>query len=369
MQIVNTGNIYRIYDNSVQTSQKLPVHAYQVEFSQRSGFYLSDYDDIVVSEKIYGVQEEKVFKVLNSFEIFKRNLGVILSGDKGIGKSLFAKLLAIRGMKNGYPVIIVNCYYPGIADFLSSIQQEVIVLFDEFDKTFSNKPEDSNSLNDPQTEMLTLFDGLGQGKKLFIITCNELRNVNDYLVNRPGRFHYHIRFEYPTATEIEEYLKDKIPFEYYSEIKKVVQFGRKVNLNYDCLRAIAFELSLGSAFEDAIQDLNILRSFKEAYNAILYFEDGGKTKVHEAYFDLFEDEDIRISLYDENGFNFLVDFNINDINYQKNMIVTAENLTLDWQDDYYCEDEEQNALKQRKARKPLYLKLSKSHNRKLHYVL
>ena len=35
----------------------------------------------------------KVKKVLHAFERFQRSLGTILSGDKGIGKSVFAKLL------------------------------------------------------------------------------------------------------------------------------------------------------------------------------------------------------------------------------------------------------------------------------------
>ena len=39
--------------------------------------------------------------------------------------------------------------------------------------------------------MLSLFDGLDNGKKLFVITCNEVERLNAYLLNRPGRFHYH----------------------------------------------------------------------------------------------------------------------------------------------------------------------------------
>ena len=37
---------------------------------------------------------------------------------------------------------------------------------------------------DPQTELLTLFDGLAQGKKLYVITCNNLNTLSDYLVNK-----------------------------------------------------------------------------------------------------------------------------------------------------------------------------------------
>ncbi len=371
MQIVNTGSVYRIYDNSVQTSDILPAQSYQVEFSPQAGFYLSKYDDITISEKIYGVHIEKVQKVLNSFELFKRNLGVILSGDKGIGKSLFAKLLAAEGIKKGYPLIIVNCYYPGIADFLTSIQQEVVVLFDEFDKTFSGKREDSNSIGDPQTEMLTLFDGLSQGKKLFVITCNDLRRLNDYLVNRPGRFHYHIRFEYPGDIEVRTYLEDKISPSMYGEIDKVVTFSRKINLNYDCLRAIAFELSLGNSFEEAIKDLNILRLEKESYTMILYFKDGGHVK-RTAYLDLFEEESINIECYDENGFSFYVGFETGDATYDYNkggMIVDGKKINLDWMPNYYDEDDEQEALKKRQQRQVDYLALRRTGMKNLHYAL
>ena len=62
----------------------------------------------------------------------------------------------------------------------------MIILFDEFDKTFSGKHGGGNEK--AQTELLSLFDGIAMGKKLFVITCNHLTGLNDYLVNRPGVF-------------------------------------------------------------------------------------------------------------------------------------------------------------------------------------
>ena len=38
-----------------------------------------------------------------------------------------------------------------------------------------------------------------------------------------------------------------------------MSFSRKIDLNYDCLRAIAFELNTGISFKEAILDLNIVR--------------------------------------------------------------------------------------------------------------
>jgi len=270
MRAVNTGNTYNIYNDSVKLYDQLPAQCYEVCFHERRGFWLEKYADIEVNEKIYGVHQAKVDKVLSAFKRFDRNLGVILSGDKGIGKSLFSKLLAQRAIEQGLPLIIVNIYVPGMANYINSLNQEVMVLFDEFDKVFAG----NNDNHAPQAEMLTLFDGISMGKKLFVVTCNSLRNLNDYLVNRPGRFHYHFSFNYPTEADIREYLTDKLGNN--SEIDKVINFATKINLNYDCLRAIAFELSDGSSFEDAIADLNILHIEDQAYYFNLYFTDGSK---------------------------------------------------------------------------------------------
>lgn len=329
---------------------------------------MSTFDDIVVSEKVYGVHIQKCQKVLKSFEIFERNLGVILSGAKDIGKSLFAKMLSAEVIKAGYPLLIVNCYIPGIADYLTSIQQEVVVLFDEFDKTFYSSKE-RDSMNDPQSEMLTLFDGLSQGKKLFVVTCNELKNLNNYLVNRPGRFHYHFRFEYPTNEEIKEYLQDKIPESAYGEINKVIQFAQKVDLNYDCLRAIAFELTLGINFENAIKDLNILNLSQELYYVTIVFNDGTKAR-RTLNIDLFNDNEVRYEFEDCNKYEFYAEFNPSDSYYdafKSGTVIDGENVKLDWEDDYYSGKDELAKLNIRKARKCEYILIRRKGNKSLHY--
>ena len=296
MKIISTGSDFRIYTDDLKTYDQLPAQAYTVSFSMQSGFFLNKYTDIEINEKIYGIHEKKVEKVMAGFERSNRNFGVILSGAKGIGKSLFSKLLMKSCIEAGYPVIIVENYIGGISSFINSIEQPVVVLFDEFDKTFCGKSDERGSATDPQTEMLTLFDGISQGKKLFIITCNELRRLNDYLVNRPGRFHYHFRFDYPDNDAIVEYLQDRgIP---QSEITKVCSFAGKVKLNYDCLRAIAFELEIGEKFEDAIKDLNIINIAEERYTITLFFKDGSHTTTKECL-DLFNTSEDNETVYFE----------------------------------------------------------------------
>lgn len=217
MKIVESSGLLHLYGDDMQAYDQIPAGTYDICFAKMTGFYLARRPDMSVSEKVYGVQGSKVAKVLNSFKVFNRNLGVILSGNKGIGKSLTAKMIAQEAIKQGYPVILVSQYIPGIANFIEAIDQEVMVLFDEFDKTFKATSDDN-----PQDTMLSLFDGTSAGKKLFVVTCNQLNGLNDYLVNRPGRFHYHFRFDYPGADEVETYLKDKLEEKYYDQIPAVV---------------------------------------------------------------------------------------------------------------------------------------------------
>lgn len=349
MQVLNTGTTYRIYDETMRAYNQLPASVYKISFNQMTGYSLIKTDPIEINEKIYGQHMTKVDKVYKAFEVFPRNLGVILSGAKGIGKSLFAKMLSIKAIENGYPIIICDAAYPGIADFLGSIQQEVVILFDEFDKTFRVSDD-----SDPQADMLTLFDGLYMGKKLFIVTCNELKDLNDYLVNRPGRFHYHFRFEYPVDSEITEYLMDNVNECYHGEIPAVVDFARKVNLNYDCLRAIAFELNMGYTFADTASDLNIVNVERVYYTLILYFKDGTSYKRTDVSLDLFDntvDEEFNTWLDNKKDpivrISFIPSDNVYDYN-KGGMVIPGNLIELTGFGNYYDDDNDFN--EEQKAR-------------------
>lgn len=284
MHIVESGKRYRIFNNAITTYDQLPPKTYRVDYDLETRIFslLEAHDFEIPETKIYGQHLDKVKKVLNSMDKMNRNLGVILSGDKGIGKSLFSKCLGLKARKKGIPVILVNEYHEGIANFLEEIEQTVMILFDEYDKTFDEKKHNC------QAEMLSLFDGVSAGKKLFVITCNEIQSLSQYLINRPGRFHYHFRFLYPTADEIRDYMEDKLDKQYYDEIENVIAFSVRMNLNYDCLRSIAFELNNGLKFQEAINDLNIIRiSQYKNIKIIVEFENqatlSGKIKEWQLY--------------------------------------------------------------------------------------
>lgn len=371
MKVVQSGDVYNLYDDSVRTFDRLPPKTFSVEYDPRNGCYLMEHSDLEVLEKAYGVQDQKVEKVMNTFEHVPRNLGVILSGDKGIGKTMFAKKLCMKAIEQGIPVVLVEEYYPQLVRLIEKIDQECLVLFDEFDKTFCERNDDydDEEENDDQTKLLSLFDGTSGGKKLFVLTCNELLRLDDCLVNRPGRFHYHFMFEYPTASEIEEYMKDHLAEQHRGEISKIVSFARRVRLNYDCLRAIAFEINHGSCFEEAICDLNILNVDEVEYNVTLHFENGKKLYNRRYRVDLYDEEETFgwMTLSNEAGADVVdIRFNKALLGYDSvngSIFIPAKGLSLDF-DDY---DEDRKDVSYFRRLKPDRLIFSRCKPRNWNY--
>lgn len=371
MKVISTGSKFDIYPDDLRSYDKLPAGYYVVRFNPKVGFFLEKYSEFQMTEaKVYGIHEAKVNKVLSSFNSFNRNLGVILSGDKGIGKSLFARMLGQKAVENDIPVIIVEGYIDGIGSFIDKIEQEVMVLFDEFDKTFSTNRDDGVN---PQANMLSLFDGVAQGKKLFVVTCNELRGLNGFLINRPGRFHYHFRFDYPTAEDIKEYLLDKLEADKQAEIDNVIDFSKRVALNFDCLRAIAFELNLGQTFAEAIQDLNIINIEKEVFKVIATFSDGTVLLNKNVQMDSFGDEAVTVSFRNtSNDYVGEIIFRPNQLRLNTingDLYLEPEDVTIDY-DSYYEEEEEEKAKKEALEKKGLkQVVVHRIQDNKLHYAV
>lgn len=282
MNVINAGSRYQIYGEDVKTYQKLPVGTYIVNFHPMQGFSLAIRHDLTVTEeKIYGNSLYKVSKVMKSYNTVNRNFGVLLSGQKGIGKSLFVRLLAEESIKAGLPVVTVTMAAPGLATFISSIEQDCVVIFDEFEKTFTMSGEENQ-----QDELLSLFDGMDGGHKLFIVTCNDLDHMSQYMLNRPGRFHYHFTMMPPTPEEVEEYMRDKLEPQYHHNIHDIVNLANVVDMPYDYLRAIAFELNQGYSLKEAMSDLNITRTDDTRFEVTAILSNGLRFEAWSVKLDL-----------------------------------------------------------------------------------
>lgn len=373
MKIIHSGNMFQVYDDDLKTYNELPVGVYTLHCSQQMGWYMKSRDEFEVKEnKIYGNHERKVEKVLKSYDSFNRNLGVILSGSKGIGKSLFTRLLAIAAMKKGLPVLMVEKHIPGLAGYIQSIDQEIMVMFDEYDKTFGGI-EAPEGLADPQTELLSLFDGTSTGKKLFVITCNETNKISPYLVNRPGRFHYHIRFENPDSDEIREYLQDNITDkEKWVQIDSIVAFASRVGLNYDCLRSIAFEINNGESFEDAIKDLNIVNAEIPRYTLSIVYKDGTVARHrYPTQIDLYSSNDVVIDdFYIGSDYAICsISFNTRDVEYDLQEFtnkISGDSITVNY--DTYDDKDKERAERLQKIGVD-FVRIDRERDKTFHYNL
>lgn len=276
--------------------QKLPVGTYHIEVIKGmtgSTLALRKIPDLKVTEKMYGNGQAKIDRIQAAFKKTTRSLGVILSGAKGIGKSMFTRKLAETASNDGIPVLVIDENIEGLARFIDSIDDEIMVIFDEFEKRFREMTDDDGDVvESDQDQLLSLFDGMSSRKKLYVATCNDLSNLNDFLLNRPGRFHYHIRFDYPDREAVMQYLADNLDETAVDQIPVIADFAARCPLNYDCLAAIAFELNLGGQFKDVIDDLNINHDDCSVFNLIAVYPDGSlRQSKYRVRTDMFNEND------------------------------------------------------------------------------
>jgi hypothetical protein len=321
--IENGNNLHVYHGDSLKVKYSLDPRVYQVEFDKLIGFFLSKVDWERSDEKVYGNVNVMRDRIFSTFQKQNRNLGVMFSGPKGLGKTLTIKKIIERATEKGYPVIIVNKKLFNLSDFFSRITQEAIIIFDEFEKKFfcdDNSEiggrQEENNIN--QTEFLELFDGITAGKKLFIIACNDLKNISNYLLGRPGRIHYHWAFKSLSMSEIEEYCKDNLRPDRLGEIHSIYEISLKVNyFSYDILRSIIFELNnYDDSVKDVIKFLNIKDYEGKKYMFCLSFHDGRTLEVN-IQMDLSDTMHVRHRL-DDGSKEYVFEFRPSDFEYDCN---------------------------------------------------
>lgn len=137
--------------------------------------------ELNLPKKVFTTKKDELFinRVLHSFNKDDKNTtGVLLTGDKGSGKTVTAKVIA---KKANLPIIVIHpeTLLTELNDFFKSFDDPVCILFDEVDKEFDT------------SELLTFLDGLQKtARKLVIMTANESKDISNYLKNRCSRIRY-----------------------------------------------------------------------------------------------------------------------------------------------------------------------------------
>ena len=198
--------------DDLKLSKEVPVGVWKLSCAQYVGFYLEETEIKLSHGKIYGDAQDIADHVAEAFEKNdpNKNLGVLFSGEKGLGKTLTTRLI-LEKFYDKKPIIIISEYINGMADFISKFKG-CVILMDEFEKfTGGNTDsEDENSLT-KQESLLSIFDGnTGCSGNLFLLTVNNTYKLNENLKSRPGRMRYHYKFTSENATVVRNYCNDNL---------------------------------------------------------------------------------------------------------------------------------------------------------------
>jgi hypothetical protein len=275
--IVNGGDFRVMYGNELAVLEALPPSIYEVRYEKEKGFFLIAVDgSLAVSEKFYGDVEAMTDRVMLSFERMEGNLGVLLSGPKGLGKTLTVKNICKAALERGLPVIMVKENFSNLASFIDSICQPCVIVLDEFEKLYPNRRKTEHDELEGQDSLLNMFDSALASRKLFLLTCNDVRNISEYLLNRPGRLHYHFKMNRLTIGEIQEYCNDNLNRETHHLITDICSLGATVpDFSYDMLKSIVFELNTYvCGLEEVKNILNIDSKARSPFDYKIHFKSG-----------------------------------------------------------------------------------------------
>jgi hypothetical protein len=279
-KVLKYDSSYRVISgDGIEILDTLPAGIYELKAAKNEGFWFEKMALAKFEGKVYGDQDRITNKVVARFDaVSGRNLGVLLSGKKGTGKSLFAKNLAVK-MSEKLPVIIVKVNYGvGMLSTISSIQGKAMVVFDEFEKMFRAECDGNSQADDirEQEKALSFFDGVEtRQEKLLVLTVNDPASLSKYLLGRPGRIYYHFRMGTPTIEEIEEYLKDNLSDDVKDNRAQLASRLAAMSVSWDALSAVATELNYGSTMDETMADLNLRTdSLKTTYTIRARYDDG-----------------------------------------------------------------------------------------------
>ena len=253
-QWVQSANNYYIREVSQNVPNLRPA-IYKLEQNAMTGeLFLSQVlEKYEFPYKIYGIESKFITRVKKTYDNTKGNLGILLNGIKGTGKTVTSKQIC---NELGLPVIIIHTRFDGIPNFINDIQQNVVIFVDEFEKIYADRDH----------SVLTIMDGaMDNGfRKVFLLTTNEL-HINQNMIQRPGRVRYLKTYRDLSIEMITEIVDDKLQ---HPELRKqTIDFISQLEtITVDIVKAVVDEVNIHNEDPKLFKDIFNVKVMDSKYN-------------------------------------------------------------------------------------------------------
>lgn len=249
----------------------------------RKSFYLKKVmEKFTFGYKLYGLETSLIERVAKTYANTENgNIGILLNGLKGTGKTVSAKIMCNRLAQ---PVVIVDAHYENCHNFLNSIPENITILIDEYEKVFGEA-----------SDMLTIMDGALNSayRRVFIFTTNNLY-VDGNLIQRPGRIRYLKKFRDLAPEVVEEIVDDILQHKQFKD--ECVRFISSLEvITVDIVKAVILEVNIHEEPPEAFANVFNVVKLKGKYN--IFCEEEGFSKFEPMF------KNITISpkpMYDDN---------------------------------------------------------------------
>lgn len=303
------GRNARQINDTMSIEGVLPKRIFNMQYDDlRHELYLEEFDDeFHFNFKVYGLESQLVNHIMKTYENTRSNLGILFNGVKGTGKTITAKILA---NKMQLPVILINTAYPGLAEFVSKINSDVILFFDEYEKNFRKDSGDD-------ADILSIMDGVFNSpfRRVFLLTTNNPW-VNENMIGRPSRIRYRKSFGNLQTEVIEEYLEDNLVKKEYK--KEVLEFIDSLAIStIDILKAVVDELNIHDIPIAQWKNFFNVESAKYSWNCKIHRSDEDDDEGYDVKRFLADIARIGTTEKDEDGKEYVVRYYHVDISDRK----------------------------------------------------
>ena len=238
---------------------------FKIKKDKTNNWFYPEYvrEKYIVPNKIYGDLYKNAVMVWNTYIRDGKSTGVLLTGYKGAGKSLLTNLISNIAIDNNVNVYVIEDLDGTIelVSFINSLRNCVIIL-DEFGKMFNMGL---------QNKMLNMFSDNFGSNKLFIVAENSMRNVSEFILNRPGRLLFGLDFSKLDIKVFEEYVADfPIDIKFLEDLRTF--YKKSVEFTFDHISSI-IKMHLQypeKSMEELVKILNIKTTSNDSYKYIGY---------------------------------------------------------------------------------------------------